>query len=172
VTISFEGVLSNATEDVVKGTIEIRDRITKEKLFRDVVTLKDPGGGGYSRHLNYDKWLSYIKEVSRQALPASAAVDCKNVRDQREANHCAELEYKNDDRELNRVYRQVMSQLKPESRRSLRDEQRIWIKERDAKCQALLEEERGGTAASASYYACMSGTTAKRTDALRTWRPR
>jgi hypothetical protein len=67
VTILFRGVLSNAgTEDVVKGTIEIRDRITKEKLFRDVVTLKDhPGGGGYSRHLNYDKWLSYMKEVSR-----------------------------------------------------------------------------------------------------------
>jgi hypothetical protein len=66
VFIVFRGTLSNSpAEDVVRGTVEVFDRDTKEKLSSEAVTLKDPRHGGYLRFKNYDQWLREMKNATR-----------------------------------------------------------------------------------------------------------
>ena len=122
-----------------------------------------------SRRLQLRLCLSFVVAWTTQGWAASPAVDCQNVSSQYEVNQCAEIEYKRVDRELNRVYRQLMSRLQPEVQQRLRNEQRHWIKERDAKCQAAFEEEKGGTIAPWMELRCLTDTTTQRINELKVW---
>src|SRR6266705_2630408 len=110
-------------------------------------------------------YLSVWIALNAGGLIAAPSIDCTNIRGQQEIDQCAELEhekkaeYEQTDRELNHIYRQLISQIKPEFHQKLRSEQRAWIKQRDDKCQPKM-----GLPA---FYECLSRTTTQRIDEMR-----
>ncbi len=85
---------------------------------------------------------------------------------QRDANICAHQKWQAADRELNRIWKEV----KPlaDSRgtgQALLDEQRTWLKRRDAECDPELSA--GGSAAQMFYWSCMEEKTLQRNHQLR-----
>src|SRR5260221_6805118 len=113
--------------------------------------------------------LSFVAAWTTLGWAAAPAIDCQNVSSQYQVNQCAEIEYKRVDRELNRVYRQLMSRLQPDAQQRLRNEQRHWINERDAKCQAVFEEEKAGSISLSMCLTCHTDTTTQRTNELKAW---
>lgn len=112
------------------------------------------------------------------ALPAlSQTPDCGNTMVQYELNICAEIDWQEADADLNRVYKEVMAQMKatdaslpPElvgAEAALRTAQRAWIEYRDANCTAAGFQMRGGSAETLVIYGCLRQMTLDRTEELR-----
>ncbi|MCU0545560.1 MAG: lysozyme inhibitor LprI family protein [Oscillatoriaceae cyanobacterium Prado104] len=83
-----------------------------------------------------------------------------------EINRCLRLNYEVADRKLNKVYRQVMSQLNRKERSNLIKVQRQWINFRDRDCKREVSINRGGTAYSGFLNQCLERKTKQRTAEL------
>ncbi|HET9408733.1 MAG TPA: lysozyme inhibitor LprI family protein [Candidatus Sulfotelmatobacter sp.] len=71
------------------------------------------------------------------------------------------------DGELNALYQKLRKRLDPADTSRLLETQRVWIKYRDANCQAERELYGGGTGAQPAYLACVEAMTRARTKELR-----
>ncbi len=71
-----------------------------------------------------------------------------------------------EDARLNRVYKALMARLKPAQRLALRDEQRAWIKDRDAECLPYYDETQYGRQGKMDGEECMTDRTIVRANAL------
>lgn len=116
--------------------------------------------------------------LSLAAFPAlSQTPDCGNTMVQYELNICAEMDWQEADRDLNRVYKEVMAEMKatdaslpPElvgAEAALRTAQRAWIDYRDANCTTAGFRIRGGSAEALVVYGCLRQMTLDRTEELR-----
>jgi uncharacterized protein YecT (DUF1311 family) len=98
--------------------------------------------------------------------PSFKPAICNQPQTQGEMNNCAAALYRESDRRLNEVYKQVISKLNRRDREKLIDEQLAWIQRRDAACkdQGLI----GPTGNNYPAYrdACLTGQTDKRTAEL------
>ena len=77
------------------------------------------------------------------------------------------------DKELNNVYAQVQSVLRPDERSDLLEAQRAWLKYRDLTCTAEYKLYGGGTGGPVTRMACLEAITRERVATLRTtygWR--
>ena len=77
------------------------------------------------------------------------------------------------DKELNDVYAQVQSVLRPDERSDLVEAQRAWLKYRDLTCTAEYKLYGGGTGGPVTRMACLEAITRERVATLRTtygWR--
>jgi uncharacterized protein YecT (DUF1311 family) len=70
--------------------------------------------------------------------------DCNYAGTQTQMNACAKRDYEASDKELNRVYGQLMRNLTPTKQKKLQKEQRAWLKERDPKCRKEANDEAEG----------------------------
>jgi len=71
-----------------------------------------------------------------------------------------------EDARLNRVYQALMARLKPAQRLALRNEQRAWIKDRDAECMPYYDETQYGQQGKLDGEECMTDRTRGRADEL------
>lgn len=91
---------------------------------------------------------------------------CNNLNSQADINNCAAARYRQADRRLNEVYKQVISKLNQHDREKLIDEQLAWIQRRDASCKDPGRVGPTGSAYAGARDACLASETDKRTAEL------
>lgn len=86
-----------------------------------------------------------------------------------DANFCAKEQWEAADRELNQLWKQVKPVADARGAgKALLNEQRAWLKRRDATCGPELKSD--GSAAQMFYWSCMEQQTLQRNEVLRTLR--
>lgn len=83
---------------------------------------------------------------------------------------CSGTEIERQDARLNQAYVMVMRSLLPAKKGALRNLERIWIKQRDAKCSRKARAEGGGSMGGLIYSGCILDETIKRRIFLETYR--
>ena len=99
-------------------------------------------------------------------ISSSSFADCKKPMSQWEMNGCAYLEYKEVDKELNDVYKQLMSKLNASEKEKLKIEQRKWIVFRDDSAKESILDI-SGTMASGIYSSSLAHHTKNRIKELK-----
>ncbi|WP_293356049.1 MULTISPECIES: lysozyme inhibitor LprI family protein [unclassified Microcoleus] len=94
---------------------------------------------------------------------ASEPAVCNQPQTTPQINNCGAALYRQADRRLNEVYKQVISKLNRRDRENLIDEQLAWIQRRDASCK---DPGRTGTSYPGVRDACLASETDKRTAEL------
>ena len=79
-------------------------------------------------------------------ISSSLFADCNKPMSQWEMNDCADLEYKEADKELNDVYKQLMSKLDTTEKDKLKTEQRKWIVFRNDSAKKSISDVSGSMA--------------------------
>jgi uncharacterized protein YecT (DUF1311 family) len=92
---------------------------------------------------------------------------CSDANTQAEMNICAGKEYKTADGTLNRVYQQLVAMLDAEEKTQLKNAQTAWIKYRDAHCDFVADQYKGGSIRPMIYSLCLADVTQNRTAELR-----
>ncbi|WP_170349042.1 MULTISPECIES: lysozyme inhibitor LprI family protein [Ruegeria] len=103
-------------------------------------------------------------------IPAySAAQSSCEGQTQLDANFCAKEKWEIADRELNRIWAEVKPMADARGNgQALLDEQRAWLKARDAACDPELDSD--GSAAPMFYWDCMEQQTLTRNQILKSAR--
>ncbi len=92
---------------------------------------------------------------------------CAKAQTQAEMNNCAGKEYQSADAELNQVYRKLVSMLDDEEKPGLKDAQNAWLKYRDANCDFVADQYKGGTIRPMIHAYCLAEVTRNRTTELK-----
>jgi uncharacterized protein YecT (DUF1311 family) len=117
-------------------------------------------------------WLLLIVFIHLAALNVlpqkrAKADPCPNALTQSEMTQCANRKYRTADATLNKVYAQLVSILNDEEKAQLKEVQDIWIKYRDANCNFVADQFRGGTMRPTVLGFCLAEVTEQRTADLR-----
>ena len=99
-------------------------------------------------------------------ISSSSFADCKKPMSQWEMNECASLEYKEVDKELNDVYKQLMSKLNASEKEKLKIEQRKWIVFSDDSARESISDI-SGTMTSGIYSSSLAHHTKNRIKELK-----
>lgn len=94
------------------------------------------------------------------------AADCKNAGSTAEIKLCANTEFNRADRELNSIYRKLLSSLDIEGQRKLKESQRAWLKFRDLNAGFVSDSWRGGNLEHLLFIDAKTQTTQARTKQL------
>lgn len=102
-------------------------------------------------------------------LPALSQDDtsCLNLSIQVQIQRCARLAYEKADRELNSVWKEVISQLSIDEKERLIDRQLAWIEYRDSTCDDETQVSRGASGYRIFLNNCLRRLTIERTEFLR-----
>ena len=92
---------------------------------------------------------------------------CANASSQAEMNDCWGKEYKAADAQLNQVYRQLVSMLDDDEKSQLKEVETAWLKYRDANCDFVADQYKGGTIRPMIYAMCLGDVTKSRTAEIR-----
>jgi uncharacterized protein YecT (DUF1311 family) len=92
---------------------------------------------------------------------------CADAQSQAEMNMCWGKEYKAADARLNEAYRRFMAKLNDEEKAQLKKAQLAWITYRDANCDFVADEYKGGTMRPMIAAICLAETTNNRTTELK-----
>lgn len=92
---------------------------------------------------------------------------CSDADTQAEMNICAGKEYRTADADLNRVYQQLVAKLEPEEKAQLKDAQTAWLKYRDANCEFVADQYKGGSIRPMILGLCLADVTHNRTAELK-----
>lgn len=112
--------------------------------------------------------LMSFGSVSTRAQKPKKPDPCAEPQTQVEMNQCAVNAYKAADAELNQVYKQLVAKLDDEEKAQLKEAQNAWIKYRDANCDFVADQYKGGTMRPMIYAGCLQDVTKKRTTELKT----
>ena len=82
-------------------------------------------------------------------------------------NDCWGREYKAADATLNQVYRQLVSKLDDQEKAQLKEAESAWLKYRDANCEFVADQYKGGTMRPMAHAICLTDMTKNRTAELR-----
>ena len=93
---------------------------------------------------------------------------CAKAQSQADLNDCWGKEYRAADAILNQIYRQLVSMLDDEEKSQLKEAQTAWLKYRDANCEFVADQYKGGTIRPMVYAICLGNMTKERTTELRT----
>ena len=93
---------------------------------------------------------------------------CAKAQSQADMNDCWGREYKAADATLNQVYRQLLAMLDDEEKSQLKEVETAWLKYRDANCEFVADQYKGGTMRPMVYAICLGDMTRNRTAELRT----
>jgi uncharacterized protein YecT (DUF1311 family) len=101
------------------------------------------------------------------AMPAFAFAQDKcydDAKDQAALNQCADAAFKESDKKLNGLYKQIEARLKDDAdtKKPLVQAQRDWVKFRDAECSFQTAEAAGGSMMPMLVAQCMDGLTQSR----------
>ena len=92
---------------------------------------------------------------------------CAEAQTQTDMNICWGKEYKAADAQLNAAYREFTSKLSPEETAQLKAAQLAWIKFRDANCEFVASQYKGGTIRPMIAAMCLADVTSARTSELK-----
>jgi uncharacterized protein YecT (DUF1311 family) len=92
---------------------------------------------------------------------------CANPQTQFEMNQCAGKAYQAADATLNQVYQKLMAMLDDEQKAQLKDAQNAWLKYRDAHCDFVGDQFKGGSMRPMIAAMCLADVTKNRTTELR-----
>src|SRR2546430_11586821 len=94
-------------------------------------------------------------------------VPCADAQTQADMNICWGKEYKAADATLNQVYGQLMRKLDDADRTQLKQVEAAWLKYRDANCEFVGDQYKGGSMRPMIVAMCLADTTRNRTTELR-----
>ena len=100
---------------------------------------------------------------------AQAGADCDPAGNQQQMNACAVRDFQAADIQLNIRYGEVMNGLAPGQRTALRQQQRGWLKSRDARCKTAVRGSEGGSVWPLVFHACLEKATRARTAEIERW---
>lgn len=109
-----------------------------------------------------------LSGVSTKAQKPKKPDPCANPQTQTEMTQCAANAYKAADAVLNKVYQQLVAKLDDEEKAQLKEAQTAWLKYRDANCDFVADQYKGGTMRPMIYAGCLEDVTKKRTTELKT----
>ena len=92
---------------------------------------------------------------------------CADAQSQTEMNICWGKQYKAADAQLNAAYREFTSKLNPEETAQLKATQLAWIKFRDANCEFVADQYKGGSIRPMIAAMCLADVTNARTSELK-----
>jgi uncharacterized protein YecT (DUF1311 family) len=92
---------------------------------------------------------------------------CAEAQSQAEMNMCWGKEHKAADAKLNAAFRQFMAKLNDEEKAQLKKAQLAWIAYRDANCEFVADQYKGGTMRPMIAAICLAETTNNRTTELK-----
>ena len=92
---------------------------------------------------------------------------CADAQTQAEMNICWGKEYKAADATLNQVYGQLMRKLDDADNTQLKQVEAAWLKYRDANCEFVADQYKGGSIRPMIEAMCLADTTRNRTTELR-----
>jgi uncharacterized protein YecT (DUF1311 family) len=92
---------------------------------------------------------------------------CANPQSQFEMNQCAGKAYQAADAVLNQVYQKLVAMLDDEQKAQLKDAQNAWLKYRDAHCDFVADQYKGGSIRPMIAAMCLTDVTKNRTTELR-----
>lgn len=92
---------------------------------------------------------------------------CANAQSQAEMNICWGKEYQAADATLNQVYRQLVAKLDDDEKVQLKGVEAAWLKYRDANCDFVADQFKGGTMRPMIDAMCLAEMTQNRTAELR-----
>jgi uncharacterized protein YecT (DUF1311 family) len=92
---------------------------------------------------------------------------CADAQSQAEMNICWGKEYKAADATLNQVYGQLTRKLDDADRAQLKQVEAAWLKYRDANCEFVADQYKGGSIRPMIEAMCLADTTRNRTTELR-----
>ena len=96
--------------------------------------------------------------------------ECAYTGNQSQMNACAVRDFENADRELNVIYKQLISSMPESKQNTLQSEQRAWLKGRDPMCQKDANDEaEGGSMWPMLYQSCRATSTQARIKQLKKW---
>lgn len=110
--------------------------------------------------------LISLKAYSATSTATIAQASCQNPITTVELNNCASELFEIADKRLDRVYRQVISQLNQEEKQKLAQVQQAWIKFRDRNCDFEALRLSTGSAYTMNYLGCLEEMTKQRSDTL------
>ena len=103
------------------------------------------------------------------SIPASAQENCTDPQTQTDMNICSFKEFKSADKKLNNTYQKALKKIGDDKKREeiFRENQRIWIKYRDATCNFEAGERAdSGTIWPLIMNSCMTRLTKQRTEEI------
>ncbi len=92
---------------------------------------------------------------------------CEDEQTQGGMNICWGKEFKKADAGLNKTYQQLMGMLDADDKTQLKNVETAWIKYRDANCDFVGSQFKGGTMQPMIYAICMTDVTNNRTTELK-----
>ena len=92
---------------------------------------------------------------------------CADAQTQAEMNMCWGKEYKAADTSLNEAYRRFAAKLDDEEKAQLKNAQLAWLKYRDANCDVVADQYKGGTMRPMIAAICLADVTNNRTIELK-----
>lgn len=90
------------------------------------------------------------------------ALDCNNIRTSLESATCAQNDFEASDKELNALYKQLMSLQNAEYRSLTKKAQLAWIKFKEADCEVEAYPTEGGSVQPTIRLLCLKDKTDKR----------
>ena len=99
--------------------------------------------------------------------PQKKSEPCPNAQSQAEMNDCAGREYKKADAELNQVYQKLVAMLEADEKAQLKAVEMTWIKYRDANCDFVADQYKGGSMRPMILGFCLADMTHNRTNELK-----
>jgi len=101
--------------------------------------------------------------AQKQKQPAP----CADMQTQAEMNICWGNQYKAADAQLNKTYQQLVALLEADEKAQLKSVEAAWIKYRDANCEFVADQYKGGSIRPMIYAMCMADVTTNRTTELK-----
>jgi uncharacterized protein YecT (DUF1311 family) len=93
---------------------------------------------------------------------------CANPMSQLEMNQCAGKAYRAADATMNQIYRKLVAMLDEAEQGQLKEVQLAWLKYRDANCEFVADEYKGGSIRPLIQATCLADITRRRTTELKT----
>ena len=111
--------------------------------------------------------LILIMSVAAHAQGPAKNEPCADAQSQAEMNICWGKEYKAADATLNQVYRQLFAKLDDEQKAQLKNAQTAWLKYRDANCEFVADQYKGGSMRPMIAAICLADITSNRSTELK-----
>lgn len=97
------------------------------------------------------------------------AIDCNNTYSTVEMNECASQDYEYVDKQLNLVYKRLMSKLDSVGKEKLKTAQLAWLKFRDTQAELDADLFRDGTGSTILFLSSKTSSTQKRVEELQAY---
>ncbi|KAF1038449.1 DUF1311 domain-containing protein [Burkholderia sp. Ac-20384] len=117
--------------------------------------------------------LLFAVAASALADEAERAAICKTAEETgytADIRNCLRLKYEAADKRLNAVYKTKMANLDEQGKARLRNDERRWLKARDATCAESRQPDAGGTLGLVEHDSCFVDETGRRVKVIEAFR--